>query len=103
MLGITRCVTGLLHTMLYRAYNICSSYTSVPGAGHQEVFHLKFGSQKNSFSLFFIDKYVHKLLNSLISKCHQLKPSSGEKEVIISIEFLEKLSLQVKKQLTDIF
>ena len=90
----------LLHTLLYRAYNICSNYTNL----HQEIVYLKSVWQKNSFPLFFIDKCVHKVfLNSLfLKRCH-LKPLSEKKEVIMSLEFLGKLSLQVKKQLNDKF
>ena len=90
---------GLLKTLLYRAYNICSNYTNL----HQEIVYLKSVWQKNSFPLFFIDKCIHKFLNSLFLKRYHLKPSSEKKEVIISLEFLGKLSLQVKKQLNDIF
>ena len=40
---------GLLHTLLYRAYNICSNYTNF----HQEIVYLKSVLQKNSSPLFF--------------------------------------------------
>ena len=43
---------GLLHTLLYRAYNIYSNYTNL----HQEIVYLKSVWQKNSLPLFFIDK-----------------------------------------------
>ena len=66
---------GLLHTLLYRAYNICSDYTNL----HQEIVYLKSVWQKNSFPLFFIDKCVHKFLNSLFLKRHHLKLSSEKK------------------------
>ena len=46
---------------------------------------------------------VYKFLNSLFLKRHHLKPSSEKKEVIMSLKFLGKLSLKVKKQLNDIF
>ena len=36
---------GLLHTLLYRTYNICSSYLQI----HEEINHLKSVWQKNSF------------------------------------------------------
>ena len=51
---------SFFHTLLYRAYNICSNYTKL----HQEIVYLKSVWQKNSFPLFLIDKYVHKFLNS---------------------------------------
>ena len=56
---------GLLQTLLYRAYN-----TNL----RQEIVYLKSVWQKNSFPLFFIDKCVHKFLNSLFLKRHHLKP-----------------------------
>ena len=90
---------GLLHTLLYQECDICLNYTNL----HQEIVCLKSVWQKNSFPLFFIDKCVHKFSNSLFLKRHHLKPSSEKKEVILSLECLGKLSLQVKKQLTDIF
>ena len=86
---------GLLHTLLYRAYDIYSNYTNL----HQEIVYLKSAWQKSSFPLFFIDKCVHKFLNTLFLKRRHLKPSSEKKEVIISLEFLGKLSLQIKKLL----
>ena len=89
----------MLYTLLHRAYNICSNYANL----HQEIVYLKSVWQKNSFPLFFIDKGVHKFLKSLFLKRHHLKPSSEKKEVIISLEFLGKLPLQVKKQSNDIF
>ena len=69
----------------------------------REIVYLKSVWQKNSFPLFFFDKFVHKFLNSLFLKRCNLKPSSEKKKVVISLEFLGKLSLQVKKQLNDIF
>ena len=47
---------SLPDTLLYRAYNICSNYSSF----HQEINNLKIVWQKNSFPLFFIDKCVQK-------------------------------------------
>ena len=47
---------GLIRTLLYRAYMICSDYASL----HQEILFLKSVWQKNSFPLFFIDKCVKK-------------------------------------------
>ena len=91
MLGITRCVTNPLHTLLYRANNISSDYTNL----HQKIYYLKSVWQNNSFLLFFFNKCVHKFLNSLFLLPHHLKPSSDKKEGIITIEDLGKLALQV--------
>ena len=40
---------GLIDTLLYRAYNICSTYTSF----HQEIIYVKTIWQKNSFPLIY--------------------------------------------------
>ena len=90
---------GLIDTLLYWAYNICSSYASFD----QEINYLKTVWQKNSFTLFFIDKCVQKFLNKLFIKRNHQKLTSAKKEVLITLEFLGKTSLQVKKQLKDIF
>ena len=59
--------------------------------------------QKNSFPLFFIDKCVKKFLDKLLIKRKKKKDSSTKKEVTVSLEFLGKISLQVKRQLIEIF
>ena len=52
---------------------------------------------------FFINKCVQKFLNKLFIKRNHQKLTSAKKEVLITLEFLGKTSLQVKKQLKDIF
>ena len=90
---------GLINTLLYRAYNTCSNYSSF----QQEINYLKTIWQKNSFPLFFIDKCVQKFLNKLFIKRDHQNLKSTKKEVLITLEYLGKRSLQVKKQLKDIF
>ena len=55
---------GLIGSLLYRAYNICSNYSSF----QQEINYLKIVWQKNIFSIFVINKYVQKFLNKLLIK-----------------------------------
>ena len=90
---------GLINTLLYRAYNICSNYSSF----QQEINYLKTIWQKNSFPLFFIDKCVQKFLNKLFIKRNHQNLTSTKKAVLITLQYLGKTSLQVKKQLKDIF
>ena len=59
--------------------------------------------QKNSFPLFFIDKCVKKFLDKLLIKRKKIKDSSTKKEITILLKFLGKISLQVKRQLIEIF
>ena len=114
--------TGLLHTRLYRTYNICSNYTNL----HQEIVCLQSHCMKSVqicsyfWSVFScIQSEYRKLrtrnkslvghfsrnnyllsinvfLNNSFLKRHHLKSSSEKKEVIISLE----VNWQ---QLTDIF
>ena len=57
---------GLIDTILSRAYNVSSNYSSFL----QEINYLKTFSQKNSFLLFFINKCVQMFLNKLFIKCN---------------------------------
>ena len=59
--------------------------------------------QKDSFALFFIGNSIHKFLNKLFIKGVQNSTTTQKKEIIISLEYLEKMSLLAKKQLTTIF
>ena len=90
---------GLIDTLLHHSYNICSDYASF----HQEILFLKSVWQKNSFPSFFIAKCVKKLLDKLLIKRKKIKDSSTKKEIMISLEFLGKISLQAKRQLIEIF
>ena len=86
---------GLIDTLLHRSYNICSEYASF----HQEILLSKYVWQKSSFPLFFIDKCVNKFLDKLFIKRKKVNDSSTKKEITISLEFLGKIYLQVKRQL----
>ena len=55
------------------------------------------------FSIFFIGKCVKKFLDKLFIKKKKVKDSFTKKEIKVSLEFLGKISLQVKRQLTEIF
>ena len=54
--------------------------------------------QKNSLPLFFKYKCVKKIRSR-----NKVKDSCAKKEITVSLEFLGKISLQVKKQLIEIF
>ena len=89
----------MLHTLLYGTYNICSSYFQI----HEEINHQKSVRQKILFPLFFIDSCIHKFLNILFIKRVQNSSTTRNKEITISLEYLGKISLLAKKQLTNIF
>ena len=89
----------MLHTLLYRTYNICSSYLQI----HEEINHLKSVWQKNSFPLFVIDNCIHKFLNKLFIKRVRDSTTTQKKKITMSLEYLGKISLLAKKQFTNIF
>ena len=59
--------------------------------------------QKNSFPLLFIVKCVKKCLDKLFIKRKKIKDRSTKKEITISLEFLGKISLHMKRRLIEIF
>ena len=59
--------------------------------------------QKNSFPLFFIVKCVKTFLGKLFIKRRKEKYSPSKKEITVSSKVLGKISLQVKRQLIEIF
>ena len=87
---------GLIDTLLHRSYNICSDNAGF----HQEILFLKSVWLKNSFPLFFIYKCVKKFLDKLFIKKNEEKDTSTKKEIT---NFYEKISLQVKRQIIEIF
>ena len=89
----------MIDTLLHRSYNIRSNYASF----HQAILFLKSVWQQSSFPLFFIDKCVKKFLDKLFIKRKKVKDSSTKKEITTSLEILGKISLQVKRQLIEIF
>ena len=55
---------GLIHTLLFRAYNIRADYVTL----QTEIEFLKSIWQSNSFPLFFIDKCIKTFLDKLFIK-----------------------------------
>ena len=90
---------GLIHTLLFRAYNICADYQTL----HQEIEFLKSIWQGNSFPLFFIDSCIKKFLDKLFIPSRPSNNTSDKREIFICLEYLGKISLQSKKQLVEIF
>ena len=84
---------SLLHTLLYRTYNICSSYLQI----HEEINHLKSVWHKNSYPLFFIDNCIYRFLNKLFLKRTRDSTTTQKKEITISLEHLGKISILAKQ------
>ena len=89
---------GLITTLLYRTYTICSDYVKL----HEEISKLKIIWQKNNFPLFFIDKCIKKFLDKVfIKKTPNDLPT--KKEFTVPLVFLGKISIQIKKKLQSTF
>ena len=90
---------GLIHTLLFRAYNICADYITL----HTEFEFLNSVWQRNSFPLFFINKCIKRFLDKLFIKRNISGTISKKKEVFICLELLGKMSLQNKKTVNGNF
>ena len=90
---------GLIHNLLLRACNICADYVTL----HNEIVFLKSIWQRTCVTLFFLDNWIKKFLDKLFIKRNISFAVSKKKEVFICLENLGKISLQIKKQLTEIF
>ena len=90
---------GLIHNLLLRACNICADYVTL----HNEIVFLKSIWQRTCVALFFLDNLIKKFLDKLFIKRNISFAVSKKKEVFICLENLGKISLQIKKQLTEIF
>jgi len=89
---------GLVLTLLYRSYTICSTYFSF----HLEIIKLKDILLKNSYPLFVIDKCIRQFLLKTFKK-KEITAQNEKKEVTISLPFLGKISKDLKNSLLNIF
>ena len=89
---------GLIFTLLFRTYTLCSNYTLL----HTEIENLKTIWQKNSYPLFFIDKVIYRFLDQLFIK---RKKFIGplKKEVGVTITYTGTSSIEMRNRLRSIF
>ncbi len=86
---------GLIFTLLFRAYQICSSF----GAFHDEVLKLKSILRKNGYPLSLIDSVVSKFLNKLYRPPTDSITTVPCKPVLIVIPFLGASSIHVRNRI----
>ena len=87
---------GLLWTILDRCFNICSNYTLF----HEEVVTVKNTFLKNHYPISFIDKCIHSFLTNKKTPRQPPPDSENEKVILnITLPFLGRLSLQIRKKL----
>ena len=89
---------GLLSTLLYRAFMITSSYSSL----HDEVVKLKKIFSKNGYPQKFVDKCIYEFFNKVCGQRAQI-PTVPKLEFTMVLPFLGATSLKVKNDLTRSF
>ena len=89
---------GLIMTLLFRIFNICSNFKLIT----EEISKLKIIMRKNGYPLRFIDKCI----NVFFLKYYTVKPTVDtveKKRLWLTLPFLGKSSLILKKTLTQLF
>ena len=89
---------GLISTLLFRAYSINSSYSSL----HEEVEKLKKVFSRNAYPNSFVDKCIFRFFNKIHEKKLPVQ-TVPKKEVVMILPFLGTTSWSVKKDLNRVF
>ena len=85
---------GLLETMLFRCFSICSSY----GKFHEEIVKLKETFKRNSYPEEFIDRCIKNFLNKLpVPKVVEL--TAARKELILVLPCLGQQSFEIRNRI----
>ena len=85
---------GLLETMLFCCFSICSSYVKF----HKEIVKLKEIFKQNSYPEKFIDRCIKNFLNKLcVSKVVEL--TAARKELILVLPYLRQQSFEIRNRI----
>ena len=85
---------GLVNTLLFRSFTICSSYEKF----HAEIIFLKEVLKRNSYPITFIDNCIKTFLDRLyINK--KIRDTVEKKQLLIVLPFLGKQSFLIRKRL----
>lgn len=88
---------SLISSLLFRVYTICSDFNLI----HQEIEKLKIIWLKNAFPMKVIDRLIFKFFDKLFIP-KKIVQTASKKELRISLQFLGKQSLVLKKRLQQI-
>ena len=89
---------GLLSTLLFRYFSICSDYVLF----HTEVIEFKRIFLKNGYPAKFIDACIKKILDKIFSQ--KVKPCTvPKKEFFIVLPYLGPISNKVQKRIKNVF
>ena len=86
--------TGLIWSLLYRAFSLCSSFELF----HQEILKLKDIFKRNGYPISFIDNCVKRFLDKVFIKKKTLLTAS-KKQLVCVLPFIGKTSLQLRSRL----
>ena len=86
--------TGLIWSLLYRAFSLCSSFELL----HQEILKEKDICKRNSYPISFIDKCVKRFLNKVFVEKNFFLTAS-KKQLVCVLPFIGKKSLQLRSRL----
>ena len=86
--------TGLIWSLLYRAFSLCSSFELL----HQEILKLKDIFKRNGYPTSFIDNCVKRFLDKVFI---EKKPflTASKKQLVCVLPFIGKKSLQLRSRL----
>ena len=91
--------TGLIRTLLFRLYTICSNW----GLIHSEIQHLKNIMKCNAYPDKFIDYIIKCFLNQLYMQRNTSIPSSSYKKFQIFLPFLGSVSSKTERLISKAF
>ena len=86
--------TGLIWSLLYRAFSLCSSFELL----HQEILKLKDIFKRNGYTISFIDKRVKRLIDKVFIEKKTFLTTS-KKQLVCVLPFIGKKSLQLRSRL----
>ena len=86
--------TGLVHTLLFRFFKICSSMENF----HIEVKHLRSIFKCSNYPVNIIDQFIKNLLDKLFVP-KQIVPAVPKRKLLVVLPYLRKFSLNLRKHL----
>ena len=89
---------GLVFSLLYRGYNICSDFKKF----HNEISELKNILRKNAYPMKFIDSCI-KIFLDKIYQPKSVKSTVPKKDCLIVLPYLGRISLQIRSKLNKVF
>ena len=91
------CKTGLIKSLLFRCFNLCSDFVKF----HHEIDILKGILYKNSYPRDFVDKCIKEFLDRVLTRKVAVS-KVPKKDLMIVLPYLGKLSLQIRTRINRV-